>query len=548
MSEHSPNTNHKRRSWNTILPYKPDQQLSSPFHPVASPGSTSADTQLFATPPSTNLRRGNSLNHHRKPASIDWNKSHRHANSTFSATSQFSTPATVLSRPETPDYSFDMNLSAAANEKFRHARYARPLSEQERLLQERLQELARSENARLDQSHRAELQQQQQLYTATHPQKRNSVSLASTFRPGEYGHQRHLSLQPYFNSQDNSTEVEFITPTPLVIPSTPAGPTSPMHSPLMSPIRSTSSHSSTGTFVAAQESARAAAYAKLSGESSAISSPKNVLSPLLISTPDQRVTIDRQRRQSLLSPTFVMSRYDLAKLGNEKNSITKENREVENKASVIEKSIPELESEPNVKNELDSHRSKETFVVDTESGKSAGNDIMDNDFVDETEQQQASENISAILHSIWLLLVSPEKLKEAHFSGAQWMPPSDLAETIKDKIINFICNFSLRTLFKIASALARFLGRGFLAGFALTILMVQLSLLSTMVVAYIFGDIALSPIRFFKHQLGSASPKDDEKINSNLTPEEQAKLTALKMQKAAKKAMQRRSSKRRSRH
>ncbi|KAF5102440.1 hypothetical protein D0Z00_000367 [Geotrichum galactomycetum] len=239
-----------------------------------------------------------------------------------------------------------------------------------------------------------------------------------------------------------------------------------------------------------------------------------------------------------------MSQYDLAKLGNDRNSITKESRE----ASVMETSVPELESEPNVKNGLDSYRSKETFVVsDAESGKSVDTDVIDDDAVDETKQQHASENIAAILHSIWLLLVSPEKLKEAHFSGAHWMPPSDLAKTIKDKIINFICNFSLRTLFKIASALVRFLGRGFLAGFALTILMVQLSLLSAMVVAYIFGDIALSPIRFFKHQLSGAS-KDDEKIKANLTPEEQAKLNALKMQKAAKKAMQRRASKRRARH
>lgn len=543
MSENSPNTNNKRRSWNNTLLHKPDQQLSSPFHPVAD--SASEDSQFTAAPLSTNLHRGNSLNHHRKPASIDWTKSHRRANSTFSATSQCSTPATVLSRPETPDFPFDMNLSAAANEKFRLAQYARPLSDQERLLQERLQELARSENARLDQSHRAELQQQHQLYTASRREKRNSVSLASAFRPGRYGHQRHLSLQPYYNSQDNSTEPDFMTtPTPLVIPTTPAGPSSPMRSPLMSPIRPTSSHSSTGTFVNAQDSARAAAYAKLSGETSARSSPKNVLSPILIPTPDQRVTIDRQRRQSLLSPTFVMSQYDLAKLGNDKNSVTEKNTEVE--ASGIETNVPELESEPNVKNELGSPMSKEPLVVnDADSGKSADGDVIDNESVDETKH--ASENIAAILHSIWLLLVNPEKLKEAHFSGAQWMPPSDLAESIKDKIINFICNFSLRTLFRIASAVVRFLGRGFLASFALAILMVQLSLLSTMVVAYIFGDIALSPIRFFKHQLGGAS-KDDENPKADLTPEEQAKLNALKMQKAAKKAMQRRASKRRARH
>lgn len=556
MSENSPNTNFKRRSWNTstILTYKPDQQLSSPFVSIntASPGVT--ETQHFANS-SISLRRENSLNqYHRKSTSFDWTKSHHHrANSTFSAASQCSTPATLPSRPQTPDSSFDPNLSAAANEKFRLAQHARPLSDQERMLQEKLQELARSENARLDQLNRAELQQQQQLQSnpftyGNKPfhEKSNSVSLASGFKPSSYGHQRHLSLQPYHNSQDD-TKTEFIPSTPLVIPFSPAGPTSPIRSPLMSPTMQTLSHSSSGTFTNAREDARAAAYAKLSGEFSVGSSPKTGLSPISIPTPDLRTTIDRQRRQSLLSPTFVMSEYDLAKLGKSKRAVTEEKKEVEPNPKFTEESILETETEPNVKNEIESNKHKTKYVnKDLEFNKLTDIDATDDDSIDETNES-ASENVAAILHSIWLLLVSPEKFKETRFSGTQWIPPSNLAETIKDNIINFVANFSLRTLGKIVSIFVRFLGRSLLAGCAIAILLVQISLLSTMIAAYIFGDIVMSPIRLFKNQFGGASDKR-KKDNRELTAEEQVKANALKAQKAAKKAMQRRSSKRKHRH
>lgn len=468
------------------------------------------DPSAIATPAQS--RQG----YHRKGASStsDWTKGHRRANSSlsYSQYSLLSSSATNISRPLSPD-SFEFPPSkpgtkgsqakaSNSNSKDSSQRWSSPsstlrhISEQERLLQEKLQQLARSENARLCESERASSPTNSRpvsyIEPSTRPQKRNSISISVGFKPG---HQRNLSLQPYFNTNNVVPGLSESPPKPTSTPSQ----VRPQPAPMATPVPSQDS----------KEAARAAALAQLSGEvQPKVTSLKPVLEPLQI--PDAHA--GRKRRRSVQSPgQYIISSHDILKLGSEAE-----------------------EEKPS--------RFKTELGGSALSWKMAGDIVMTSG-----KAYHSPETLFELVRYLWVMFSNPETAKGISISESQWLPPSDLVVTLKDNLISGISQATVRNVSDSFWTLSKIVGGCACTSLAFTIILLQIFLLSLMVFAFILGDIVMSPFHLMKRCLYPSKEVAKETTEEKKTPEECAKAHALKVQRAARKAIRRRS-KRRSRH
>ena len=318
----SASNSNRRSSPNMFLAHRNDGPSS--IQPPTSPTPTSPIGRFYIDNPNSLLQRQSSRGskHKKQPSSgSDGHKSdHRRASSIFSA-SQFSSPATTISRPSTPDpfdfyhsesiYDLDRDcknlqisrrpLSALASSttisssikpsnsnrwstsssSLRHS-----ISEQERLLQEKLQQLARSENARLMEfekivSTASSSPTSRPTSFISSSEKRSSAFVVTS--PKLKLDQRKLSLQNFNSNNDESQ---------------------PDSQPQAKPEKNS------------RDAARAAALATLSG---------GVTSQL--SRHNSRKS-DKKRRRSALNSQgyFIISDSDLAKLGRDARTETGPNR------------------------------------------------------------------------------------------------------------------------------------------------------------------------------------------------------------------------------
>ena len=164
MSQEYTSAQPTRRSWNPIVfPINRADNTSSPPSPTTTFSSTSSIDKRQSLDPSTILlQRNNSTGSKRSSFLLDTSKSvHRRTNSVFSS-SQYSSSslATSISRSSSPEYTFDsLDEAKQYNKRQQQPRSQRwstssaglrySVSEQERLLQEKLALLARTENLRL---------------------------------------------------------------------------------------------------------------------------------------------------------------------------------------------------------------------------------------------------------------------------------------------------------------------------------------------------------------------------------------------------------------
>ena len=542
-----------RRSWNPNMFLAHRAELNSL---LASPPQTpppvvpSGNSSLADTAPTTGEPLQRQSLHRRGTSSVsEWSRSgHARTNSTFSVSqhSQFSSPASSVSRPRTPD-SLDSFLSGGFfdSEHDKYSTSKRPLSgivasstktstnstnrwstsssalrqisEQERMLQEKLQQLARSDNARLKEFESASSTPSSAVNSRPvsfvapgPPEKRNSINIAASFK---HAHQRNLSLQPYFNSNDQVPEL--IPPqqsqrqsgSPLRSPIT-----SPVISPVMSSNRSATPalKSPIAKSFAAKEAARAAALAQLSGVTETKTSRKSAaqkLEPLVIPKEDS----GNKRQRSLQSPGYlIISDTDLEKLGKDKE------KAVTTRPSAINGSALSWQMAGD--------------IVQT-SGKA----------------YKSPQSLVDMIRFLWVMFSNPAFVKDISISDSKFLPPAELIENFKESIMLAITQATLQNIMDSLLAIGKLAGAGVCTALAFMIIFIQVSLLSTMVIAYVLGDLITSPFKFTNKWLNSSKVEPKDEPNEEITPEEQAKASALKVQRAARKAIRNRS-KRRSRH
>lgn len=530
----------KRRSWNPnmFLAHRSDLSslMSSP--PLSPPsGSSSARSSILLESSTVTPGPQRKGSHRRGASSIsDWSRStHMRTNSTLSSSqySQFSSPASSVSRPRTPDsldffpptdYSENItkrpslgsgvpskSSTSNSNRWSTSSSSLRHTSEQDRLLQEKLQQLARSENARLYEFEKTSstpssaANSRPTSFTGpsvTIPsEKRNSINISAAFKQT---HQRNLSLQPYFNSNDK-------VPT-LTEPRSPLRPTAlsnawnSVGSPVMSSLLSPASPVSPVMSAASKEAARASALAQLSGDIEELAlGPSHQTLEISEGTPASN------RRQSLQSPSqFVFSTNEILNLGN-----GEEMEKIPNQSSESEGAL------------LPWRRTGDLAVV--------GSNI------------KSPGSLIDVMHYLWVMLSSPDSAKDINLRKSQWLPPAELVTNLKDSVMQVLMQASLKNLADFFLELGKVLGRCACTGLAFMIIFVQVSLLSVMVIAYVLGDILMSPFNVMKGKIYHSKSKSEVTPEPELTPQEQAKATTLKLQRAARKAANRRT-KRRSRH
>lgn len=394
----------------------------------------------------------------------------------------------------------------------------RPLSEQERQLREKLQLLARTENARLESAlDQSTTSANSNVAFASPPRrtsslkdKRRSANISASRKKSGFTHHRHYSLQPYFNSNNK-------------VPDLP--PLSPLQTQFQ-PI--------------AKDNARAMAYAQLAGTDSVESSSAEVSATVPPVTPITILPVSRSRRSSLVSPSFVMSPSDIASLGtplceSESNSSP---------------SLSLKDDDDDNDNDLDGvdgmSESTTSTALSPPLSSGAAEELNKKtkptlEMITNTNEDPVSPSSSSSLASgsttglqfkelIKMAIASPGEV------GTQ--SPAEIAETIRHNV----AKVSPTALVARAVSL---LGRSALAGTAFVIVLIQVSLLSVMVTAYLFGDLLLFPFNSLRASLpglGIGQPMEEEQ-----TEEEKEKMQILKMQKAARKAVQKRA-KRRVRH
>lgn len=484
MSEEPAQQN--RHSWTPSLMDRTD----SP----SSPQSSTSPAGRYSVDFSNLLHRQGSRGSRNKKYFSEYKLSdHKRTSSTFSS-SQYSSPATTISRPGTPDsidcLTFDKDfesfrrplsgLSQSAtgfSTKSTHSNrwsstsstIRHSISEQERVLQDKLQELARSDNARL-----AEFDKVSPNLTYSPVNSRPISSILPTSKKrssmkSPISHKRSFSLQPFLKFENN-----------------PSFPTEPLSV--------TESKSDVS-----KDEARASALAALSGDS---------IMPL--SRKGSKTSAKNQRRSVMNGPGyFVISEMDLERLGN---------------------------------------------ASQAEAGPASPGDIggtifswhMASDIIKAWAVAcKSPESLCEITYFIWAMISNPPSVYDINLRNFCIMPPPEIVKSLKDGITSVVVQTSFESVLGSLAEFGNVLGKGICAGFAFMVIFIQVSLLSVMVFAYVLGDMLMVPIKktggLFKEQL-----LIETEVNSS---GEQAKSSALKAQRLAKKAITRRSrSKRRSRH
>lgn len=389
------------------------------------------------------------------------------------------------------------------------------MSEQERLLQEKLQQLARSDNARLTEienssvtNSRANSRPSSYIAPKSGLEKSNSISIKAAFQKS---HQRTRSLQPYFNSDDKVPA--------LSVPRTPQSRAqSPVRSPLKSPVRS--SMAPIFSPPVTKEAARAAALAKLSGDIEPKVSLKPILAPLVI----ESEPLGLKRRLSVQSPgQFVISSNDILKLGNDGDNEEGEDEQAKKT------------SRPN------------DLGGNVLSWRMAGDIVRTSGKV-----YKSPETLYEVLRYLWILFSNPSTMTDVNISESQWLPPAEVVTSLKDNLMAALMQTSMKNLSDAFIELLKIVGRGACTGLAFTIIFFQVSLISMMVIAYVLGDILMCPFKYVKRKIynepkAEAPAEIESPKTGELSPEELGKPDIRKIQRAARKAILRRS-KRRSRH
>lgn len=472
-----------RRSWNHSL----FQGYINASSPIASSIPSSPVARMSGE---ILLQRQSSRgSRHKNAPSIDYSKSGHKRNSSLFSASQYSSPATTISRPGTPDlYDYilsdgisDLDLSKrpisglSQSTKSTHShRYSasamatrQSFSEQGRLLQEKLQFLARSENARL-----AELEK---VSVASSPMSSRPISLVLSEKGGvslpassQIIHDRTSSLQ-HFSVFDQSEHA-----------STQSSPR----------------HSTTAGI--SKDIARAAALATLSGGS-----------PTLTRQTSRKSAEKRRRSAKTDSSFFIITDDQLETIGNETPKEAGPVRPGDIGGTVL-------------------------------SWRMAGDVIKA-----WVLASKSPEALFEIAFFVWAMLSNPRNLMEISLLDSKWLPPAEIVLSLKENVTSTLTQASLQTILDSLAEFGKLLGRGFCTGFAFMVIFLQVSLLSFMVVAYVLGDMLMSPARFVRRQFYGAKDKEQDQVE--LSPEEQTKASILKAQRTARKAIARRS-KNRSRH
>lgn len=476
-----------RRSWNHSLfqAYKTDINAASP---TASPIPSSPVARMSGD--FLLHRQSSRESRHKNAASIDSSKIEHKRNSSLFSASQYSSPATTISRSGTPDlYDFilsdgisDLDLSKrpisglTQSTKSRHShRYSatamatrHSFSEQERLLQEKLQFLARSENARLAEFEKVSVPSSPM---ASRPislalSEKSCVSLAAS---SHLIHERSSSLQ-HFSIYDHSEHA-----------STQSAP----------------QHSTTASGIS-RDLARAAALAALSGSS-----------PTPTRQPSRKSAEKRRRSAKNDSSFFIISDVELETIGNEMPKEAGPYRPGDIGGTVL-------------------------------SWRMAGDVIKA-----WVLASKSPEALFDIAFFVWAMLSNPRNLMEISLLDSKWLPPAEIVLSLKENVTSTLTQASLQTILDSLAEFGKLLGRGLCTGIAFMVIFLQVSLLSFMVVAYVLGDMLMSPVRLVQRQFYGAQDKEQDQVE--LSPEEQTKASILKAQRTARKAIARRS-KNRSRH
>lgn len=454
---------------------------------------------------------------------------HRRTDSALSASLSFyPSPARSISRPHTPDEhvissdphsdSLPSKSSLANTNRWSVSSVSgRHASEQEQLLQEKLQQLARSENARLSKQENistsgsrssSRANSRPASYISTSSTSGNSIPINAF----QKSHSRTRSLQPYFNSNDMVPELAFARQSTAK---------SPTRSPEQSPSRSANAL----PLAVEREAARAAALAQLSGDIAPKHSRKSVPAPLMV---ERETTSRLKRRLSLQSPgQFVISSKDLQKLAAD-------------------------DSEQEYSDDAETNR--QFLNAHTKPAELTGNALswrMASDLVRSSGKiYKSPETLYEVLRYLSVLISNPSTMTDVDASETQWLPPSELVVNLKNNFVHLLMQITLRSIFDACLDVCRMFGRGACTCVAFSIIFFQMCLLSLMVFAYVIGDLLMDSFSYVKNRtLGKttteASLEDKEQAEAvEKSSEDIAKANSRKAQRAAKKAILRRSKRR----
>lgn len=460
------------------------------------------------------------------------------------------------------------------------------MTEQERLLQEKLQQLARSENDRLNQQ-----QQQQQHQVSSKSNSSSSItspssethflhyssqlsSSGSDFSPA---HQRHLSLQPYYNSNNRAPDMgsrpmspvshkfnnhtSILSPRAIARAEALAALNSGAHNDnaLDSVLLSQSPEKENDREFADKEANRSFTfsyhlngtntpqYAFANNYNNEDHGNNNNNNNVQIPPMAQVASLKKRRRNMGGSPSnsvrnsmsdtlrdqvsqgyYIISASDLERLAQMELDHRNETLNGIKKPNNIEGEFLSWKMTGNImKTWMTAYKSPGAVVESMQylwsvltNGEAVRQEVSktfihkEEEDEEDYKQQHQQQN-----HQGTAELVLPAK----HVKD--WvLPPKEVVVSLKDTMVRSIAQASWYNLIDFLKLLRRVAVGSFCASFAFTVIFIQVSLLSVMVIAYLLGDILVTPTKYVYQKVIVAEKNRHKKSkstnNNNIKQEE----------------------------